>query len=1212
MEVQKFRVGIPRHTVWVIVVICILPFILNLFGVDFASPGDKVNWRELGDMEAGKRVDSLFHFLRGSFTHTLLEWSAFCSAIFTVIFAFIHFRMKGDVTTPIIGLSLFFAGCMDAFHTLAADRLIEAVADNTNLIPFTWGICRLFNVLILISGVSILLLKRESGVKKKSGFGLVITTSLVFGVVAYAIIHYSATSSKLPDTMFPKSIITRPFDLVPLILFIVAFFIFLKFHRKFKSIFSHALIVSMVPQIATQVHMAFGSTALFDNHFNIAHTLKILAYLVPFIGLSLENIHIYREEKKAKKEVEATVTKIETIFNTVQNGIILIDKKGIIQSFNIAAEKIFNWQAEEVIGKNVNMLMPEPFHSQHGKYIDTYLNTGKKKIIGIGREVEGLRRNGETFPLHLSVNQMMIDNRIYFTGVIVDNSLRKEAEEKLKKSEEQYRKVVESTSEAIITIDDQGRITSWNYGAQITFGYSKDEVLGKHISLLAPKEDPEEQRQLIKKLKTGQIVQNYEATRVAKSGTLVSVGMTLTPMLKNGKFIGISAVIRDITERKQAELKIRESSQRLQALIQTQQSGILMETSDREIDLVNPVFCDMFEIPVTPEMLIGTDCSGSSEQTKHLFSNPENFIERIDEIIEKKEQVLRDHLVMVDGRILERDYIPILVDGQHIGHYWVYRDITKLVKSKQSAENASRAKSEFLANMSHEIRTPMNSVIGMAELLRDTGLTDEQREYVQAISKSSEALLDVINAILDISKIESGHIELETICFSLTELINKLSDIMAIRIHKKNLEFVLDIADIPYGLMGDTKRLQQILINLLGNAIKFTQQGTITLKVEIREKKQDSIELLFAVKDTGIGIPGDKLDTIFENFSQADTTTTRKFGGTGLGLTISQRLVKMMGSNIQVESDEDVGSTFFFTVQFGIGDETVCPDFEVPFDINLSGVTILVIDDIADNRTIMKRTLEKYSAIVDEAASGKEGLTLMKAKKYDLVLLDMLMPEMDGLEVAEKIQENPQLNATIVILASSSHGIDTQKSKELGIRYNLTKPIKQEELLRLLALALGKNKLQPNPKITSKETVAILPGGLKILLVEDNQDNVNVLKKILKKKIFRETPYKLEVAGNGKEAVEALQSNNFDLVLMDVEMPVMDGLEATRIIRHREKDQEKKPTPILALSAHALDEHRQKSLNAGCDEHLTKPIRAKTLREAILLWCGNGKKQESK
>jgi PAS domain S-box-containing protein len=661
------------------------------------------------------------------------------------------------------------------------------------------------------------------------------------------------------------------------------------------------------------------------------------------------------DHKIAEMNLRSSEEMTRAVIENAHDAIIRIDEEGIIQSFNPAAEKIFGYQANEVIQKNINLLMPEPYKSEHDGYLKKYMNTGKTKILGLSREFKGLHRNGMVFPIDLSVSEMYQGDQRFFNGMV-----------------------------------------------------------------------------------------------------------------------------RDISKRKQTEVE--------------------------------------------------------------------------------------------------------------------------LLLAMQHAEAATQAKSDFLANMSHEIRTPMNAIIGMSHLALNTDLTPKQNNYLKKIESSSKSLLGIINDILDYSKIEAGKLDMEEIEFDLTEVFEDLSNLITLKAQEKSLEVLFSVEkNVPYSLIGDSLRLGQVLTNLANNAVKFTEHGEIIVSIKLIEEKTKHVRLQFSVKDTGIGLTPEQTAKLFQSFSQADTSTTREYGGTGLGLTISKHLVEMMNGKIWVESVPGKGSDFIFTATFGKGTEEKKKQLVLSKD--LQHLRVLIVDDNEAARLVLENALYSFDLNVSMATSGAEAISKVEkadaSAPFDLIFMDWQMPEMNGIRTAEIIKNHSTLKKIPKIIMLTAYGREevVRLAEEKRLDAFLVKPMNPSVILETIMEVFGE-KAAPKSSINRKDQTGLddleAIRGARVLLVEDNEINQEVANELL-----GQAGLIVTIANNGQEGVETAMQSEFDCILMDIQMPVMDGYTASRTLR---KDERFNSLPILAMTANAMKGDRERCIDAGMNDHISKPINPKELFSTLTKW----------
>jgi PAS domain S-box-containing protein len=686
------------------------------------------------------------------------------------------------------------------------------------------------------------------------------------------------------------------------------------------------------------------------------------------------------------------------------------------------------------------------------------------------------------------------------------------------------------------------------------------------------------------------------------------------PFRLGAKNVGRVWRFRDVSGQMRAEEALAQERSRLRTLVESLPDYIYMKDLESRFLLINTPGALLMGAQSPDELLGKTDFDVYPKELAALFYADEQRLYRTGEPLIGQEEPGWD-LVTKSPKWILTTKVPVRdASGKIVGLVGSGRDVTgrrraaeELQIAKEAAEAANRAKSEFLANMSHEIRTPMNGILGMTELALDTDLTSEQRDYLGMAKSSAESLLTLINDILDYSKVEAGKLNLECIDFSLLDTLEETARAFAMPAHRKGLELVCCVEpEVPARVLGDPSRLRQIVTNLLGNALKFTERGEVV--VEVRVETEDSTETQsrdpecviahFTVRDTGVGVAKEKQQLIFQAFAQADGTTTRRYGGTGLGLTISARLVELMGGRIWVESEVGQGSSFHFTVQFRVAkDPATTVDAE---PVNLVDVSALVIDGNATNRRMLETTLRSWRMLPETVSGGIAALHRMQQacaerKAFPLVLVDDNMPDMDGFTFVEKIKEHAELaGTTIIMLTSAGQRGDAARCRNLGVAAYLSKPVRRAELRHAITSVLNRAPGESEaPQLVTRHMLREQRRSSRILLAEDNVVNQKLVVRLLEKH-----GHSISVACDGEEALAALQRSTFDLVLMDVQMPNMDGFEATAAIREREKGTHRRQ-PIIAMTAHAMKGDRERCLAAGMDGYLAKPIRAIELLEAI-------------
>jgi two-component system sensor histidine kinase/response regulator len=912
------------------------------------------------------------------------------------------------------------------------------------------------------------------------------------------------------------------------------------------------------------------------------------------------------ERKRAEEALRQSETTLRSVFKAAPVGICIM-KGRVFQTANDLWYEIIGYTEAELLGQGTRQL----YESE-----DEYQRVGRELYADLPKRgltsVETRLRRGDGAFRDVILTAAPLNPYDPCAGDVVairDETERKQAEAALIAERHLLRTLMDNLPDYIYFKDRDSRFMRTNKAHAKAFGLDDPaQAVGKTDFDFFTNEHAQpafaDEQEIIR---TGQPMFAKEEKETWPDGHETWVSTTKMPLRDAaGNIIGTFGISRDITERKQAEEALHKSERRYRLLFERNLAGVYRTTWDGEFLDCNEAFARILGYESREELL--------GQKAWSVYLNPADR-ERCLALLQERGAVtnFEECLRRKDGSpvwVLENESLIESEDGGPPVLEGTIIDITErkwaeaeLKRAKEVAEAASRAKGEFLANMSHEIRTPMNGIIGMTELALDTELTPEQREYLAMVKDSADNLLTLINDILDFSKIEAGKLGLDLVEFNLHDTIGNTMKTLAPRASGKGLELVYQTPpSLPRHLVGDPGRLRQILVNLVGNAIKFTERGEVALHIETKLQTRDEVELHFAVADTGIGIPREKQRLIFEAFAQADASMTRKYGGTGLGLAITSQLVKMMGGRLWVESEPGQGSTFHFTAHFGLAKAPTKPHALAPA-ISLRDMPVLVVDDNATNRRILEAMLTHWMMQPSLADGGWAGLAAMErakeaGKPFPLVLVDAQMPDMDGFTLAQRIKERPGLaGATIMMLTSAGQRGDAARCRKLGIAVYLIKPIRQSELLEAILVALGQpSRGKGRPAVVTRHSLREARRKLRVLVAEDNLVNQELAVRLLEKH-----GHTVAVARNGRETLEALEkatAGGFDVVLMDVQMPEMNGFEATAAIRQKEKATGQH-LPIIAMTAHALKGDRERCLAAGMDDYIAKPIQAMEFLAAV-------------
>jgi two-component system sensor histidine kinase/response regulator len=923
-------------------------------------------------------------------------------------------------------------------------------------------------------------------------------------------------------------------------------------------------------------------------------------------------------EKQRGKELAELDEKYCFLFENTSDFLFVHDLDGYFREINLVHRDIEGYTEKDLVGLNLRDLIPQGLKHEFDEYLERIKNEKKSQGLLRVQDKDGTERIFE-------YKNMLLEDEsgpIAVRGLAQDITERFKAREALKRSEERYRDIFNNVSDFLYFHDLDGNFdfSECNFAVKDSWGGVEKDLVTRNLKELIPERFQYQFPGYLSRIQKNSKDEGLICV-ITNDGTEHILEYKNSLVSDKTGPIGVRGSARDITENIQAERKLRKSEEKYRTILESIEEGYYEVNMKGKLIFINNAFCNMIGYSRQEMMGMRYRKFMDRENAKKVF----NVFGKVYSS-ERPEKGFGWEFIRKDGSRIQVESSILLMrgsEGEPIGFRGVLRDVTErkqseaLKAAKMKAEAENRAKSDFLANMSHEIRTPINGIIGMAELAMDTDLDDNQRDIIYAINKESDTLLALINDILDFSKIEADKLEFESIAFDLQILIEDLTSSFAIMSEKKGLEFISFLSpDVPSRLIGDPARLRQVLSNLASNALKFTDTGEIYIKAEIDQDLGDQIKIRFIVKDTGIGIPENKRNKIFNSFTQADGSTTRKYGGTGLGLTISKRIVEMMEGDIGVESAEEKGSSFWFTALFlKQKDQNTSYSFQ---DVDLSGLRALVVDDNETSRFILTEYLKGWGCLPVESPGGQETISVLRAaialrEPFDLILMDFQMPGINGFDLTREIRKiNSLKEIPIIVLTSLGDLGDGKSCRDIGIQGYLPKPMRRDDLRKALVSVMGFSQVDKGEdfsRLVTRHTIAEdFRKNVQILLAEDYPTSQKVAKQHLLK-----AGYQVDIVENGRQALSACKRKRYSLVLMDIQMPVMDGYSATKEIREWEeklrKDalssglEELERIPIIAMTAHAIKGYREKCIKAGMDDYIAKPLRREELLNIVDKWA---------